>query len=87
MSAVSSLRTFGVLVTVMPPGRRLHVDIVDTVGETGDQFELGAGLLDERMASIRSVSVGAERRRFDGGDEFGLAARRVVDVEFRVERF
>ena len=41
MSAVSSVSTFGVLVTVMPLlGRRRHVDVVDAVAEIGDQLEI-----------------------------------------------
>ena len=58
MSAVSSVRTPGVLVTVMPRhARRLDVDVVDAVAEIGDELELVAGLGDER-ASILSVTVG-----------------------------
>ena len=45
MSAVSSVRTFGVLVTVMPRAwRGDHVDIVDAVAEIGDQPQLAVGL-------------------------------------------
>jgi hypothetical protein len=43
MSAVSSVSTPGVLVTVMPRGKAPpHVDIVDAVAEIGDQLQLGA---------------------------------------------
>ena len=45
MSAVSSVRTPGVLVTVMPRlTRGRDVDMVDAVAEIGDQLELVAGL-------------------------------------------
>ena len=50
MSAVSSVSTPGVLVTVMPRWTRgRDVDIVDAVAEIGDQLELLAGLARARM--------------------------------------
>ena len=49
MSAVSSVRTFGVLVTVMPRAcAAVDVDIVDAVAEIGDQLQLAVGLLEHR---------------------------------------
>ena len=48
MSAVSSVSTPGVLVTMMPRvARGIEVDVVHAVAEIGDQFELRAGLGDQ----------------------------------------
>ena len=48
MSAVSSVRTPGVLVTVMPrDSAAWHVDMVDAVAEIGDQLEVRPGLGEE----------------------------------------
>ena len=45
MSAVSSVRTPGVLVTVMPRScAGVDIDIVDAVAEIGDQLEVAARL-------------------------------------------
>ena len=45
MSAVSSVRTSGVLVTVMPRScAAIDVDIVDAVAEIGDQLQLAVRL-------------------------------------------
>jgi len=58
MSAVSSVRTFGVLVTVMPRAwAATDVDIVDAIAEIGDQLQLAVGSL-RSSSVISSVTVG-----------------------------
>ena len=87
MSAVSSVRTPGVLVTVMPrcSGGR-HVDIVDAVAEIGDELQLLAGLArGVRRRSDRSRSE-RSRRRPHGLGELDLAHRLVVEIEPCVEQ-
>ena len=88
MSAVSSVRTPGVLVTVMPRReRRRDVDMVDAVAEIGDQLHLLAGLGDHAGVDLvgdgRHQDVGLADRL----DEVALAHRLVFDVEARVEQF
>ena len=73
MSAVSSVSTPGVLVTVMPRcSGGGDVDIVDAVAEIGDQLELLAGLAEHRGVD----PVGDGRHQHVGGlhrlGEFGL---------------
>ena len=88
MSAVSSVSTPGVLVTVMPrcDARVVDVDIVDAVAEIGDQLELLAGLAEHRGVD----AVGDGRHQHVGGlhrlGELGLAHRLVVEIEPRVEQ-
>ena len=88
MSAVSSVRTPGVLVTVMPRLKRGgDVDIVDAVAEIGDQLELVAGLGEHRGVD----AVGDGRHQHVGGlhglGQLGLGHRLVVEIEARVEQF
>ena len=88
MSAVSSVSTPGVLVTVMPRcSGRGDVDIVDAVAEIGDQLEPLAGLARAPRASIWSVTVGTSTSALlHRLGELGLAHRLVVEVEARVEQ-
>ncbi len=68
MSAVSSVSTPGVLVTVMPRcSAVVDVDIVDAVAEIGDQLELVAGL-----AEHRGVDAVGDGRHQHVGDLGGL---------------
>ena len=74
MSAVSSVRTPGVLVTVMPRrSARGDVDMVDAVAEIGDQLHLLAGLGDH--AGIDLVGDGRH-------EDVGLA-HRLGDLRLR----
>ena len=87
MSAVSSVSTFGVLVTVMPFLAAAATSIcVDAIAEIGDQLEVRPGLGDQR----RVDAVGDGRHQhvglLDGGDQLGLAHRAVVEVQPRVEQ-
>jgi hypothetical protein len=88
MSAVSSVRTPGVLVTRMPLSvAGLDVDIVDAGAEIGDQLELRAGLGDQD--GVDTVGDGGNQ---DLGGGHGLGQRRrvhrrVVQVQPRVEQF
>jgi hypothetical protein len=81
MSAVSSVSTPGVLVTVMPRSqRRRHVDIVDAVAEIGDQLQPLAGLDEHRAVDRWSVTVGTSTSAvLDGLDSsawlIGLSSR------------
>ena len=69
MSAVSSVKTFGVLVTVMPRAMgRDDLDIVDAVAEIGDQFQPAVGLV-ENIGVIMSVTVGTSD--IGGADRLG----------------
>ena len=88
MSAVSSVSTPGVLVTVMPRSRRrVDVDIVDAGAEIGDQLELRRRPGETPRVSMRSVTVGTSTSAvLDGLDQLGLAHRLVVGVEARVEQ-
>ena len=75
MSAVSSVSTFGVLVTVMPRLRGgLDVDLVDAVAEIGDQLEVVAGLRDQR--GVDAVGDGRHQHVgfLDRGHQFRLAS-------------
>ena len=86
MSAVSSVSTPGVLVTVMPRASAAwHVDIVDAVAEIGDQLQVRPGLGEERGVDL----VGHGRHQHVGGlhrlDQLGRRQRLVVDVEPGVE--
>ena len=88
MSAVSSVSTPGVLVTVMPRlRRRLDIDIVDAGAEIGDQLEL-LGPAWSMHRAVDAVGDGRHQhvRLLDGVDQLGLAHRPVVDVEARVEQ-
>ena len=67
MSAVSSVSTPGVLVTVMPRCERgRHVDVVDAVAEIGDQLEIGPALREhlgiDAVGHRRHQHVGALHR-------------------------
>jgi hypothetical protein len=64
MSAVSSVSTPGVLVTVMPLAVAVSTSILSTpVAEIGDQLELVASLHDDDL-SILSVTVGTSTSAF-----------------------
>lgn len=64
---------------------RIHIDVVDAVREGGNQLQLRPGLLDQRridpVRHRRHEHVGP----LDRGDQLRLAARRVIDVQLRVE--
>ena len=88
MSAVSSVRTPGVLVTVMPRcARRREVDVVDAGAEIGDELEPLARMAQHR--GIDAVGNGGDQHvgLLGGLDELGLAHRLVVEIEPRVEQF
>ena len=87
MSAVSSVRTPGVLVTVMPRcHRRFHVDIVDAGAEIGNQLQLFARLHENGLVD----AVGHRGHQDIGGlhrlDELGLAHGLVRCIEFGLKK-
>ena len=88
MSAVSSVSTPGVLVTVMPLRvRGLDVDIVDAGAEIGDQLQLAVGLLGDQ--GVDAVGDGGDQH-VGGAHGLGQLRRRhrlVVQVQPRVEQF
>ena len=88
MSAVSSVSTPGVLVTVMPAReRRLHVDVVDAVAEIGDELEVRARPAPRMPASISSVTVGTSTSAVATASASSSARERLVlEVEARVEQ-
>ena len=64
MSAVSSVSTPGVLVTVMPRSQRgRDVDVVDAVAEIGDQLQLLAGVAEHRPVDRDRLPSARSRRR------------------------
>ncbi len=86
MSACPSVRTFGVLVTVMPLRAAASTSMLSTPFEKGgNELQLRPGLLDQsRIDPVRHrrhEHVGP----FDRGDQLRLAARRVIAVQLRVE--
>ena len=87
MSAVSSVSTPGVLVTVMPRCTRgRHVDVVDAVAEIGDQLELLAGLAQHRPVDVVGYGRHDHVGDLGGLDELRLAHRLVVGIEPRIEQ-
>ena len=87
MSAVSSVSTPGVLVTVMPrASAACDVDVVDAVAEIGDQLEVRPAWA-STSASIWSVTVGTSTSAvLTASSELGRRHRLVVDVEAGVEQ-
>ncbi|MGY4466095.1 hypothetical protein ACVWWK_001777 [Bradyrhizobium sp. LB9.1b] len=88
MSAVSSVRTFGVLVTVMPRACAASTSMfVDAVAEIRDQFQLAVGLIDDVGGDVigngRNQHVGGAR----GFRDLVGRHRRVVEIDPRVEQF
>ena len=86
-SAVSSVSTPGVLVTVMPAGvGGGDVDVVDAGAEVGDQLQLLAGRGDDAgvdaVGDGRHQHVGARHRR----GQARRRQRRVVEIELGVEQ-
>jgi hypothetical protein len=91
MSAVSSVSTPGVLVTVMPrAGGVVDVDIVDAVAEIGDQLQLLAGLRSMRLVDPvgdgrhqhvgepvpEGLGLGEEAYPGEAVDSYGLLAKK-----------
>ena len=89
MSAVSSVSTFGVLVTVMPRAcAAVDVDIVDAVAEIRDQLQLAVGLLEQISAVISSVTVGTSTSAVRTASAICAGVhRRIVEIEPGVEQF
>jgi len=87
MSAVSSVRTPGVLVTMTPRACAAGTSmLVDAVAEIGDHLRRSPALASS-VASMRSVTVGYQHvGGFHGIGEFRLAHRLVVEVEVGVEQ-
>ena len=88
MSAVSSVSTFGVLVTVMPFLAAAATSILSTpLPKLAISLRLRSGLLDQR----RVDAVGDGRHQhvgfLDRRDQLGAAHRPVVEVQPRVEQF
>ena len=87
MSAVSSVSTPGVLVTVMPRATAAATSMLSTpLPKLAISLRFGAGLLEDRGVD----AVGHGRHQHVGGlhrlGELGLAHRLVVEVEPRVEQ-
>ena len=88
MSAVSSVSTPGVLVTVMPRWSAVATSILSTpLPKLAISFSRSPDWREHRgvdpVGDRRHQHVGA----FRGRDEFGLAHRLVVEIELRVEQF
>jgi hypothetical protein len=79
MSAVSSERTLGVLVTLMPFfWRCIDIDVVDAIAEIGDQLHLRAGLFNQRRVDLVGHRGHQNIGRAHGRHQFGLGTRFVV---------
>ena len=87
MSAVSSVSTPGVLVTMMPRLRAVSRSMLSTpVPKLAISLSCGPAWA-STARSIRSVTVGTSTSAvFDGLDELRLRHRLVVDVEAGVEQ-
>jgi hypothetical protein len=88
MSAVSSVRTPGVLVTVMPRCSAVATSILSTpLPKLAISLSLLAGLAEHRTVDL----VGHRRHDHVGDlgglDELGLTHRLVVEIEAGVEQF
>ena len=68
-------------------GRGIHIHMVDTVGEAGDEFQLRSCLLNHRCGD--AVGNGGHEHVYPlhGGDKLCLAARRIVYIQFGIEEF
>ena len=87
MSAVSSVRTPGVLVTVMPLSVAALTSILSTPGaEIGDQLEIGARLGDQ--GGVDAVGDGGHQHigRGHGFCKLCSRHRHIVMVEARIEQ-
>ncbi len=86
MSAVSSVSTFGVFVTVMPLRAAASTSMWSVPFEKlAISFSCGPAS-SIRAASIRSVTVGTSTSALlTAAIELGFGARHIVDIEFRIE--
>jgi hypothetical protein len=66
--------------------RRLDIDVVDPIAEIGDQLHLRAGLLDQRRVDLVGHGRHQNIGRAHGRNQFGLGARLIGDIEFRVKK-
>ncbi|MGY3405425.1 hypothetical protein ACVWZV_001538 [Bradyrhizobium sp. GM5.1] len=87
MSAVSSVRTFGVLVTVMPRACAASTSMLSTpFAEIRDQFQPAVGLVDDVGGDV--VGHGWDQHVGGTGGFRDLLGRhrRVVEIDPRVEQ-
>ena len=65
----------------------MHIDIVDTIAEIGDQTKVLARL--RQNAGVDPVGDGRHQHigGFDGFNQIGLGKGRVGDIKLRIEQF